>query len=182
MKKNKTSKKPIWQDWRLWVGAVVAIAIIGGIAGANGNGGQQGNSGDTSTNADNGNNFKPGEEFAFDDLTLKVSPNYSFDIIDNEFSDDNGKTVVAIPITVTNNSNEAKTLNMYSYKGYGKEGVELSNPSAYFMEKSVDFGGNLQPGKSYTKNLYFIYDGDSTYKIEFGFYKTEASVSIDIVK
>lgn len=184
MGKNSNDKTPVYKKWWFWVIIVICLAGIGGAStmkkDEQNNNGQSASSSNSSVKKDN--SYAPGEEFSFDSLTLKISPEYSFSTIDNMFSDDNGKTVVVIPVTVTNNSDSAKSLNMYSYKGYGTEGVELSKPSAYFMDESVDFAGDLQPGSSYTRNMYFLYDGNGTYKIEFGYYKTEASVSINIEK
>lgn len=177
-KKNKETA--IYKKWWFWVILVLITAGIGGGANVAKNNNENTNA--PSSTSNKGNNYAPGEEFMFDGLALNLSPSYSFAVIDNMFSEDNGKTVVVIPTTIKNNSSEAKSLNMYSYKGYGVNGVELTKPSAYFMDDSVDFGGNLQPGASYTKNLYFLYDGNGEYKIEFGYYKTEASVTINISK
>ncbi len=177
-KKNTPFYKKAW----FWVIIVICLAGIGGasVMKKDNSENQLTHNSSNSSSEKKDSNYAPGEEFSFDNLTLKISPEYSFSTIDNMFSDDNGKTVVVIPVTVTNNDSKAKTLNLYSYKGYGAQGVELSKPSAYFMDESVDFGGDLQPGSSYTKNMYFLYDGNGTYKIEFGYYKTEASVSIEI--
>lgn len=173
---------------KLIIGGVIAIISVFGIAGAVGMNKDKSKDSDaqnnttTQTTPSKSNAVAVGTNFSFDKLTLNVSPNYSFKTIDNIYSENNGKTVVALPITITNNDDKAKSLNMYSYKVYGAGGVELEKPSSYFMDDSSDFAGNLQPGVSYTKNLYFLYDGNGTYKIEFGYYNIEAIVSINITK
>lgn len=186
---EKSDKTPVYKKWWFWMVIVLVLAGIGGASmsnkgGDNTNNNSQNSQTQTASNntTKNDKDVKPGENFAFDGLTLNVSPDYSFTVIDNQFSEQNGQPVVALPITVTNDSSEAKSLNMYSYKCYGTQGVELENPSAYFQAEASDFAGNLQPGASYTKNLYFMYDGNGTYKIEFGLIKTEKSLSIDINK
>lgn len=185
---SKNSEPTFYKQWWFWtiiVAVIVGAIVIVKVTVFNNAVNNMVSSGiDAINTAINKNTsaYTPGEEFVFDELSLKISPDYSFTKIDNSFSDDNGKTVVVVPITIKNNGSEAKNLNIYSYKGYGAEGVELSKPSAYFMDDAADFGGKLQPGSSYTKNLYFIYDGDGNYKIEFGYLTAEATVSINIVK
>lgn len=180
MGESKNNNSQIYKKWWFWVIVVVIAFVAIGIAGGAKKDGTTNNPQGTNTSSQAKNIYSAGENFEFDGLTLNVSPTYTLSVINNQFSDYNGKTVVALPITVTNNKNEASTLNMFSYKVYGAGGVELDKPSAYFMDDSVDYGGNLQPGSSYTKNLYFVYDGNGEYKIEFGYGKTEASVILNI--
>ena len=185
---NKEAKQNNQKKWGVWVIAILIVCVIGGIglAGKKDDTANQTSAPDQSAPATNKTNtdktHTTGENFDFDGLVLNLSDNYSFATISNQFSDLNGKTAISIPITVTNNSSESKGLNMYSYKGYGANGVELEKPSAFFTTDAVDFAGDLQPGASYTKNLYFVYDGDGKYVIEFGYIGVDASVSLDVTK
>lgn len=120
------------------------------------------------------------ELFTFDDLELTLG-NVSFTSIKNSFSEDNGKTVVKVPITVKNVSSETHSLNMFYYHAFGSQGTQLDNESAYF-DDSVDFAGDLRSGASYTKYLYFLYDGDGDYSIEFDDFETEVTVEFKVKK
>lgn len=122
-----------------------------------------------------------GETFTFDDLEVTLGKDISFTKVKNEFSDDNGKDVIKIPITVKNLKSETHSLNMFYFKAFGANGTELNNESAYF-DDSVDFAGELRNGASYTKYLYFLYDADGQYVIEFDDWSTKISVEFDVKK
>lgn len=107
-----------------------------------------------------------GETFTFDDLEITLGNDITFTKIDNQFSDYNGQTVVKLPITVKNLKEETHSLNMFYFSIFGSSGTQLSTISSYF-DDSIDFAGDLRSGASYTKYLYFLYDGDGTYDVEF---------------
>lgn len=121
------------------------------------------------------------ETFVFDDLEITIGDNYTFDVVKNRYSDYNNQTAVKLPITVKNISNDTHGLNMFYYDIYGTNGVEVENFSAYF-DNNIEYAGDLRSGASYTKYLYFQYDGDGTYAIEFDNYSTEVDVEINITK
>lgn len=179
---NNANNKPVYKKWYFWVIIVIAIFIVIGICGGSKDEGETNQSESVKVDSGNKKQHNLGEAFTFSGVELTISPKYSITTLSNEFSEDNGKSVVVLPTTVKNVSEEPTTLNMFSYKIYGPQGTETKTVSSYFQEESVDFGGNLQPNASYTKNLYFLYDGDGTYKIDFGVYSVDATVSIDIAK
>ena len=122
-----------------------------------------------------------GETFTFDDLEITLGNDISFTTVNNEFSEDNGKAVIRIPITVKNLKSETHSLNMFYFKAFGANGTELSDESSYF-DDSVDFAGELRNGASYTKYLYYLYDADGKYAIEFDDWSTKVTVEFDVKK
>lgn len=180
-------EKKFYQKWWFWL---LVVVVIGGIAGAGSSMKQpepiqqtdSQNTSQATQTTKSGKDHAPGETFAYDGLALVVSPEYSFDTINNQFSEYNGDTILVVPITVRNDSSDTKTLNMYAYKVYGSKGVELAKPSTYFLDDAVDFGGDLRPGAQYTKNIYAVYDGDGEYVIDFGFWGVDASVKFTVTK
>ena len=123
-----------------------------------------------------------GETFTFDDLEITLGNNISFTKIDNEFSDYDGQDVVKLPITVKNIKEETHSLNMFYYSTYGSMGTEISTVSSYF-DDSIDFAGDLRSGASYTKNLYFLYDGNGKYAIEFNdVWSPKITIEFDVNK
>ena len=70
---------------------------------------------------------------------------------------------------------------MFMYTIYNSSGTEAEDVDSYF-DDAVDFAGDLRSGASYTKYLYFLYDGDGTYAIEFDNYSEKITVEFDIVK
>lgn len=126
-------------------------------------------SGNTSNSSDDKSGNKTiglSEMFTFDDLEITLGNDISFTKINNRFSDYNGQDVVKIPITVKNISDETHSLNMFYFSIYGANGTQLSTVASYF-DDSIDFAGDLRSSAAYTKYLYFLYDGDGTYSVEF---------------
>ena len=123
-----------------------------------------------------------GDTFEFDDLEITLGKDISYTKVDNQFSEQNGKDVIKLPITVKNLKDDTHSLNMFYYKCYGAQGVELDNVSSYFDEDSVDFAGKLKTGASYTKYMYILYDGDGDYSIEFNNYSSKIIVDFSIKK
>ena len=121
------------------------------------------------------------DTFTFDDLEITIGDNIEFTKVNNQFSDYDGKTVVKLPITVKNIKDETHRLNMFYYSIFGTEGIELNSLSAYF-DDAVDYAGDLKKDGSYTKYLYFLYDGDGKYSIEFDNYSSKVIVEFDVKK
>ncbi len=106
------------------------------------------------------------ETFSFDNYEISINDDYSFEVIDNEYSDYNGKTVVKLPITIKNNYIEARIFDIYSYDIYSFQDRIVDNASSYF-EESIDHGSILEPNETYLRYFYFIYEGDGEYIVKF---------------
>ncbi len=119
--------------------------------------------------------------FEFDDLEITISSKYSFDVVDNKFSDYHKQSVVKVPVTVKNLKDETHSLNMFNYSLFGSKGTELENVSSLF-DDGVDEAGDLKTGASYTKYFYLLYDGDGTYSIEFDDWSDKITVNFDVKK
>lgn len=133
----------------------------------------------SSNNSSNKNTYGFNETFEFDNLEITIGSDYTTTTVSNQFSEHNGSTVVKVPITVKNLSSETHSLNMFYYSIFGSKGTELDSVSSYF-DDSVDFAGELRNGASYTKYLYFLYDGNGTYAIEFDNFSTKVIVEFNI--
>lgn len=142
-----------------------------------------------STNSNNNNNsssskkdhYSFNETFEFDDLEITIGNQYSFTTVSNQYSEHNQKSVVKLPITVKNISNDTHGLNMFYYNVYGSNGTETDTVSSYF-DDNIDFAGDLRSGASYTKYLHFLYDGNGTYTIEFKNWTEKITVEFQIQK
>lgn len=137
-------------------------------------------------NNNNNNNKKPNhygfdETFTFDGLEITIGKDYSFDVVNNRFSDYNGMECVKLPITVKNIDSETNSLNMFDYTVFGSQGTEAETLNYYFDDNIAE-AGDLRSGASYTKYLYFLYDGDGEYAIEFDNWRTKITVEFDIKK
>ena len=107
-----------------------------------------------------------GDTFEFDGLEITVGKSYSFDVVDNEYSEYHGKATVVLPLTIKNKMIENYSLNMFYTEVTGSTGEVAKKVDIYF-NNNVDWADPLKPGESYTKNMYFLYDGDGKYIVEF---------------
>jgi hypothetical protein len=136
---------------------------------------------DTTTTDDNGNKYKLNSAFTFDDLEITIKDEYSFDTINNKYSENYGQTVVKIPITIKNLKNETHSLNLFYISFFGSQGAETDSIWFYF-DDAVENAGDLRTGASYTKYLYLLYDGDGTYTVEFDNWTEKIDIDIDVKK
>lgn len=122
------------------------------------------------------------DTFKFDGLSITIGDNVSFNTVSNKYSSYYGEQVVAVPITIRNNSFEDKKLNMFYYTVTNHLGSTCSTSISSYYSNSSDYAGYLDFGESYTKYLYFIYKGDGIYTIDFDNYSEQVKVKIRIEK
>ena len=122
-----------------------------------------------------------GETFKFDDLEITLGKNYSFDKVDNQFSDDHQKDVLKLPVTVKNLKDETHGLNMFFYSFFGSKGTK-ANSSGFYFDDSIDSAGDLRPGATQESNFYVIFDGSGKYTVEFSNFLDKITVEFDVKK
>lgn len=122
-----------------------------------------------------------GDTIVFDGLQITFDQNYSFNTIENRYSEYNGSSVIKIGVNVKNISNEKNHLNMFFYDLFGSQGTELDSITSYF-DDTIDYAGDLKPDASYRTNFYILYDGDGKYSIDFDNFSQELSVEFNITK
>lgn len=120
-----------------------------------------------------------GATIEFDGLDISFGDTYSTTTLDNEFADHAGDTIIALPVSITNNDSDTHGLNMFAVTEFGSQGTELDNVFTYF-DDDVRMMGDMRPGASMSGNLYFLYDGNGDYYLTFGFYSTDAEVKVPI--
>ncbi len=125
------------------------------------------------------NTFTTNELFEFDDLEIVFSSSYSFERITNKYSNYFNELVVKVPVTIKNKSDEEHILNIYDYTIYGPSKQELDEVAGYFDE-SVFYADKLEPEESYKKYLYFLYDSDGNYIVQFDKDKEHIKVVLKI--
>lgn len=129
------------------------------------------------------NTYTLGDTFLFDGLEITLGNAYNFTSVNNEYSEFYGKTIIQLPVTITNKTDDTHGLNMFYYTFYGASGTEVDNVSAYFDDDTtVEWSGDLRSGATATRNFYIEYDSDGTYSIEFNNYSTKINVEFDVQK
>ena len=118
--------------------------------------------------------------FEFDDLSITFGSGYTTTVLDNQFSDLDGATIIALPISITNNSDETKGLNMFYYKAFGPSGTELDSVNAYFMDDDVAWMGELRPGATAETVMHILAEGDGDYYISFDNFSEQPEVRLPI--
>lgn len=122
-----------------------------------------------------------GDTFYFSNFELTFGTSITFDTVDNQFSDNNGDTVIVLPVTIKNNNQETSRLNQFYYKEFGSQGVELDRISAYF-DNAIDDMPDLRTGASVSANFYLLYDGNGTYAIDFNNYSEKITFEFNVEK
>ena len=129
------------------------------------------------------NTYTLGDTFSFDGLEITLGNTYNFTSVTNQYSDLYGKTIIQLPVTITNKTNDTHGLNMFYYTFYGANGTKIDNASTYFDEETtVEWSGDLRSGATATRNFYFEYDADGTYAIEYDNYSTKITVEFNVNK
>ena len=120
--------------------------------------------------------------FTYEDMELTFSSYYSIVVYQPSLYS-NKREVVKMPVTVKNNGTKANHLDYLDMKTFGPSGVQITDMNSYYYDQdAVEFAGDLQPGASYTKSMYFEYIGDGQYQIDFGTFETEKSLKFNIQK
>ena len=122
-----------------------------------------------------------GDTFTYDGFEITVGDKIVWDKVDNPFADTNGKDVFGIELTVKNVGDSTARLSFMSYTLFGTSGSRLDDINAYF-DKTLDDIGELRSGGAGTGTLYFLYENDGDYYIEFGIFETEYEIKIPVKK
>lgn len=122
-----------------------------------------------------------GEVFEFSNMQITIGTDYTFTTLNSSDSTKNGMTLVKLPITVKNLSNDENHLNMFYSSIYDPSDKKLTKQSTYF-DDTIDYADDLKSGESYTKYYYFEYTTDGTYKVKFNNYTSQIDVNVSIKK
>lgn len=133
----------------------------------------------TDSSSSGKNTFKQGETFQFDDFELTVEKSYTKTKIDNMFSDNDGKTVIKVPVKVKNVSDETSHLSSFYITYFGSKGTEIDDVEYYF-DDSIDDSKDFRPGAEAKKYIYLLYDGSGTYAVEFEYFSETKTVEIEV--
>ena len=134
---------------------------------------------------DDNKEFSAGEKFMYGNFEIVVGKNYTFDTVNNEFSSDNGKTVVKVPITVKNTGTMEDCFAAFDYTLFDPNGVKISDLGLNFKDSVVRAGSEesfLTQNKSCSTNIYVEYTENGSYKIKFKSFSNSAQVSINVSK
>ena len=186
---QQPKKKRKW-PWII-LGIVVALIVLGAIGAAGNKSDDKGSSQQETTPAASQNAEQPPEQkteqpaekpveqpaapaelsfgstFDFDNLTIHIGDGYTTTTLDNPYADHANATVIVLPISITNNAQEAQGLNMFSVKEFGPAGTEMDTVYTYFMDSDIRMMGDARQGATLNGNLYFLYEGDGDYYISF---------------
>ncbi len=134
---------------------------------------------------DDNKEFSAGEKFMYGNFEIVVGKDYTFDTVNNEFSNDNGKTVIKVPITVKNTGTMENCFAAFDYTLFDPNGEKISDLGLNFKDSVVRAGSEescLTQNKSFSTNIYVEYTENGSYKIKFKSFSNSAQVSINVSK
>lgn len=127
-----------------------------------------------------------GDSFDFDSSSAKVNisigNNYSFDVIDNHYSEYYKKTVIKIPATIKNIDTKTDILNMYNVQMYNINGNRSPREIYNYFDDGEILYTQMRPGAKVSGYFYILYEGDGTYYIEFSSGNDNIEVELAITK
>lgn len=126
--------------------------------------------------------YEIGEYFNFDGLEIVLDYGIQFKTIQNQFSEYDGKTVIAIPASVKNISGKTHGLNIFQYNQFGPDGTQLPTSISAYFTLGIDDIGDLQNGAIDYGYMYMLYEGDGDYLVVFDNYNEQIEVSIPVKK
>ena len=108
-----------------------------------------------------------GSTFDFDNIRITLGETIGWTDINASWSNNDGKDVFYIPITVTNIYSSSHTLNRWLLTMFGPDGLRLDKIDSYF-NNDIFFGRNdMRPNATMHSYVHILYDGDGEYVIEF---------------
>lgn len=165
----------------------LAVAALG-LLGCSSSGGGEATGGESAQSVDAGKSAKEekapeakptlGSTIEFDDLSITFGTEIFSTVLENQFSDLDGSTVVSVPVSITNRKAETHSLNMFYVEEFGSQGTELDTCYTYFDD--IRMAGEMRPDATMDGALYFLYDGDGTYYISFDNFKEKVEVEIPV--
>lgn len=108
--------------------------------------------------------YQTNEDIDFDDLIINISKKYEIIKLDNKYSLYNGKSVIKIPVKITNKKDGNHSLNLFYYDIYDDYGNNIDEVAGYFDE-SLYYAEDLKKDESYTKYIYALYYDNDYYTI-----------------
>lgn len=138
------------------------------------------------TDSEKTNEYTLGDTVTANGFTFEFSDSYSFNVINNSFSDLNGAYVVCVPVTITNNSGETGMYNSFDVDIFGSKGIELDTVGYYFDDEtfvSIEETPDVRDGVSVSAAIYMLYDGDGDYFIVLDDgYDKSVEIKVPVVK
>lgn len=126
----------------------------------------------SSSTLSNDGSLTLGSTFICDKFEISLAKNIKWDKIDNPYADEDlgikAADVIVIPVTVTNKSTEAESVEDYGgYSCYDPNGFQLNYIYVYFDNPDISDLGTLNPGETKNACIYMLYAGDGVYSIKF---------------
>jgi len=111
-----------------------------------------------------------GSTFQFDGSSGQIEVTFGTETfwgrIDNSWSQHYGSTIFAIPVIIRNISSETGGLNLFDIALFAPDGLNI-DPIGTLFDYDIKWESNMRAGASQTGLLYFLYDGDGEYAVEF---------------
>lgn len=120
------------------------------------------------------------ETFEFDNLEITLGTDIAWDVIENEFFELNGAAVFSLPITVTNLSERTRKFDMFSYIQFSPTGEKLVSISSFFVDNAIDWSDDISPNETVEAYMYFLFDDNGEYVIEFDNSSERIKIVFDI--
>lgn len=114
--------------------------------------------------------FFIGDSFYHDGFDYSFKDNYQIILCDKQNTSYYGKSIIKLPVIVTNKKEYAQNLSISFYKLYDTNKNYISSCGFLYKENSVDTDEAFEPNKQITKYFYIPFIDNGEYTIEFSRY------------
>jgi len=123
-----------------------------------------------------------GDTFKFDGLEITFGTDVRIVIHESNSIFDMNKTkeVVRVPIAVKNIKEESNALKRWDLTFFGPQGIEIEDMSRHFSDNIKN--DNIRSSVEIYYSLYFLYEGNGDYFIEFNDYGRKTEVKVPVTK
>ena len=128
-----------------------------------------------------GNDLTFGDVFTFDGFEISFENKPRWTTVQNQYSDHYGSVVVGFPVSVKNNNDATELFNQFYCSLFGTKGTELSSVHYYFDDSVFEIG-ELRSGAQNSGYMYFLYDGDGDYYVEFNNFSSRVEIRIPVYR
>ena len=121
-----------------------------------------------------------GDTFTFDNLEITVGSTAEVFVADESVDSYEGKEFIKVPLTIKNVGTDENRFKSYNYSIYFGEDYLFKMGTIF--DDSVESSDFIGSGETYNANIYFLYEGDGSYKIELNNYTNIVNIVFDVTK
>lgn len=133
-----------------------------------------------STTENNKNKSNSTSSITFDGFEISLGLDVEVFVFEEKYSSHNGKDLIKIPFAIKNVKGESNSLNFWEIKFFGPDGIEIDDMNYNFDDSFKS--EKMRNEAEINCFLYFLYNGDGDYYVEFNDFLNKEEIKISVIK